>query len=485
MQNHLKGQWTTGRNLFVFDPRKATRGCPFRVILLINYCSDSDSEWLLEDLKAVMEAEVTEILLAKTKSSSAASSGDEIAMKSYSSGLKWIFLDYSSLWRAGLSWSIFFLLNIGVPLVSHFVYSCSDCDSDHQRPFDAIVQLSLSLFATLSFVSLSSFARKYGLRKFLFLDKLCDESEMVRQGYTLQLHRSMKLLSAFILPCFIADSAYKIWWFSSGGNQIPYLYNMLLSKVIVCILLMCSWLYRISISFLVCVLFRLTCYLQILRLEDFAQVFEKESDVASILIEHLRIRRNLRIISHRFRLFILSTLILVTISQFVSLLVITEPSSNTNLATSGELALCSMTLVTGLFICLRSAAKITHKAQSVTSLASKWHACATINSFDELDEETPTSQITSSHRAYSVPSHWDSDNEEGDGDDALDNTNLVPIYANTVSYQKRQALVTYFENNKAGITVFGFMLDRTWLHTIFAIQLSLTLWIFNKTIGIS
>lgn len=45
--------------------------------------------------------------------------------------------------------------------------------------------------------------------------------------------------------------------------------------------------------------------------------------------------------------------------------------------------------------------------------------------------------------------------------------------------------VTYFENNRAGITVFGFMLDRTSLHTIFAIQLSLTLWLLNKTIGIS
>ena len=159
--------------------------------------------------------------------------------------------------------------------------------------------------------------------------------------------------------------------------------------------------------------------------------------------------------------------------------------------------------MTGLFICLRSAAKITHKAQSVTSLAAKWHACATISSFDEVDDVTPPGQIAP------AAADWDTDNEEGDGDDVLDNTNLVPIYVNTISYQRRQALgmfvvqyliihvcfdsfefddvdaVTYFEHNKAGITVYGFMLDRTWLHTIFAIQLSLTLWILNKTIGIS
>ncbi|XP_057764949.1 uncharacterized protein LOC130985823 [Salvia miltiorrhiza] len=432
-----------------------------------------------------MEAEVVEVLLPKKKANyiSRGDSWNEanLELKSYGSGLKWVFLDYSSLWRAGLSWSVFFVLNIGVPLVSHFVFSCSDCDPSHQRPFDAITQLSLSLFAAISFLSISSFSRKYGLRRFLFLNRLSEESDKVRQHYTLQLHRSMKLLSAFVLPCFLVDSVYKIWWLSTGGEQIPYVYNIYLSKVIVCILLMCSWLYRISICFLVCVFFSLTCYLQLLRLDDFAQVFERESDVAAILVEHLSIRRNLRIISHRFRLFILSTLILVTISQFASLLVTTKPKSNVNIATAGELALCSITLVTGLFICLRSAAKITHKAQAVTALAAKWHACATINSFDDLDDETPSAQITPA----APHADWDTDNEEGDGDDVLDNTNLVPIYTHTISYQKRQALVTYFEHNRAGITVYGFMLDRTWLHTIFAIQLSLTLWILNKTIGIS
>lgn len=135
-----------------------------------------------------MEAEVTEIL-SQNKRDSFHEANFEL--KSYSSGLKWVFLDYSSLWRAGLSWSIFFLLNIGVPIVSHFVFSCSDCDPSHQRPYDAIVQVSLSLFAAISFISISSFARTYGLRKFLFLDKLSDESEKVRQGYTDQLHVSL------------------------------------------------------------------------------------------------------------------------------------------------------------------------------------------------------------------------------------------------------------------------------------------------------
>lgn len=96
--------------------------------------------------------------------------------------------------------------------------------------------------------------------------------------------------------------------------------------------------------------------------------------------------------------------------------------------------------MTGLFICLRSAAKITHKAQAVTSLAAKWHACATISSFDEVDDVTPPAQIAP------AVADWDTDNEEGDGDDVLDNTNLVPIYVNTISYQRRQALGMFVQH---------------------------------------
>ncbi|KAK6917807.1 Protein of unknown function DUF3537 [Dillenia turbinata] len=405
------------------------------------------------------------------------------ALKNFRSCLSWLCVDQSNPWRASLSWSVFFLLVIGVPLFSHFLLSCSSCDSNHQRPYDAIVQLSLSSVAALSFICLSSFARKYGLRKFLFLDKLCNESETIRQGYTEQLQRSMKILLFFVLPCFAGDSAYKLWWYITGSGQIPYYINIHASYTIACTLELCSWLYRTSIFIFICVVFRMTCHLQILRIQDFARVFQIETEVASVLKEHLRLRRNLRVISHRFLAFILLNLVFVTASQLASLLITTKSGAEVDIYKTGELALCSIALVTGLFICLRSATKITHKAQSVTCLASKWHVCATINSFDGSDGETPTTQIASC-RVYPITAGWDSSEEE-DGDDDLDNTRMLESYSHTISFQKRQALVTYLENNKAGITVYGFMLDRTWLHTIFGIELSLVLWLLSKTIGIS
>ncbi|KAF5185852.1 Extracellular ligand-gated ion channel protein [Thalictrum thalictroides] len=151
------------------------------------------------------------------------------------------------------------------------------------------------------------------------------------------MQRSLKILVFFVLPCFALEAAYKIWWYSSGASQIPFLGNVYLSDAIACILELSSWLYRTSIFFLVCVLFRLICYLQILRLQDFAQVFQEESDVGSVLKEHLRIRRHLRVISHRYRAFILSALMIITASQFASLFS-TTLSHDVSIFRAGELA---------------------------------------------------------------------------------------------------------------------------------------------------
>ncbi|PSS06113.1 Protein of unknown function DUF3537 protein [Actinidia chinensis var. chinensis] len=405
-------------------------------------------------------------------------------LHSFRSWLRWMCVDQSNAWTACLSWSVFMAMAIVVPCVSHFVLACASCDSKHSRPYDGVLQLSLSSIATLSFVCLSRFVRKYGLRRFLFFDKLCDESETVRKGYTEQLNLSLKILFIFVLPCFAAESAYKIWWYASGASGIPFLGNVYVSDTVACIMELCSWLYRTVVFFLVCVLFRLICHLQILRLQDFAQVFQVESDVESVLREHLRIRRHLRIISHRYRTFILWALIFITASLLVSLVITTRPTAEVNIYKAGELALCSVSLLAGLMILLRSATRITHKAQSVTSLATKWHVCATIESFEAADNETPVGHVTT-NQVFPVGTDGSSDGEDvGDEEDELDNTKLIPAYAySTISFQKRQALVTYFENNRAGITVYGFMLDRGSLHTIFGLELSLVLWLLGKTIA--
>ncbi|KAH7672240.1 hypothetical protein IHE45_09G042200 [Dioscorea alata] len=385
------------------------------------------------------------------------------------------------IWRTLTSWVLFLIFSIIVPAISHFLLSYSPT----RRSFDTIVELSLTAASTLSYLTLSRFIRRYGLRRFLALDKVHSESDRIRLGYTTQLNRSFRLLSLFVAPCFLLESIYKIWWYCTGAGRIPIIGSSVAIDTAACALELASWMYRTGLMFLVCVMFRLTCYLQILRLQEFAGVFEEESDVELVLSEHLRIRRQLKIISHRFRGFIVCFLVLVTASQFAALFLTTRPRSDVNFFNAGELALCSVGLVSGLLICLRSAAKITHQAQAITSHAAKWHVCATIESF-ETDPETPQNQISNVSSIHDIGGQESEDDDCCDeDDDVLDSTKLVQPHAHTISFQKRQALVTYLENNKAGITVFGFVLDRAWLHTIFMVQLTLFLWVLGKTIGIS
>lgn len=63
--------------------------------------------------------------------------------------------------------------------------------------------------------------------------------------------------------------------------------------------------------------------------------------------------------------------------------------------------------------------------------------------------------------------------------------NVITISQDPSAFQTRQALVTYLQHNNGGITVFGFVLDRGLLHTLFAFEFSLVLWILSKVIVLS
>lgn len=389
----------------------------------------------------------------------------------FRSCLQWMFMDQSDNSHAIISWVLFSLLGIVVPAVSQFVLSFRP----ERRPYAAVVQVSLSAASGCSFLCLSTVLRRYGLRRFLFLDKLRHESERVRLGYTHQLTRSFRILSFFVFPCFFAQTAYKIWWYCASAGKLPWLGNLIVSDIVVCFAELASWLYRTSIFLLTCVLFRLICYLQNLRLQDFVAVFDEQIVVEAVLKEHLDIRKQLKIVSHRFRGFIVATALIVTASQFSSVLLILRKDSADSLFNTGELAMCSIVLVFGLLMIIRGAVKITHQAQALTSHAAKWHACATMEETDMTgDSVYPVSFSDESSEADST----------GDSDDeVLEDTKFITVHANNISFQKRQALVTYLENNRAGITVFGFMLDRSYLHTVFMLEWTLFLWLLGKTVG--
>jgi len=139
-------------------------------------------------------------------------------LHTFRSYLQWMCVDQSNAIHATLSWFVFFVFALAVPALSHFFLACEDCDARHSRPYDSVVQISLSSVAVLSFLCLSSFVKKYGLRRFLFLDKLCDESETVRMNYMAQLNVSFLHLS-LELALFLCFFFFYLLFFLVNDNK--------------------------------------------------------------------------------------------------------------------------------------------------------------------------------------------------------------------------------------------------------------------------
>jgi len=265
-------------------------------------------------------------------------------LRSFRACLAWLCVDHSpsrGLAGAG-SWAVFLLLAAAAPAAVRLLPTAGP---PPPRPYDGQVQVSLTLAASLAYVSLRAVLRRSGgLRRLLYLDSLRRDSEDVQAGYTAQLARSFRVLACFVLPCALAEAAYKACWYyhyyyyaaALGGS--PWWP----AAAAACALEVASCVYRVALFFMVCVLFRVICYLQILRMAGFAREFGRFADVATVLQHHRRIREQLRKISHRYRKFIVCSLILVSASQFAALLSTTRPHAVVNLATAGELAVSKL-----------------------------------------------------------------------------------------------------------------------------------------------
>ncbi|XP_020211564.1 uncharacterized protein LOC109796289 isoform X2 [Cajanus cajan] len=378
--------------------------------------------------------------------------------------LKWCALDHSSNVRKLISYVVFTFLTIVVPLFTslflHVPASASQLDPFN---FNKLLQIPESSLAIIAFFTLSRFFPRYGLRQLLFLDALQDDSMYVRRGYTRELQKAFRYLACMMLPSFCVELVHKIIFFLNVEISVPSCGTPLKWFVFVSVLV--SWVYRTGLFLLACVLFRLTCELQILRFEGLHKLFEGcESDASIIFGEHVRIRRQLWITSHRYRFFIISCLLTITVSQLGSLLLVLEAKSDTTFFNSADLVICSAVQLCGFFLCLMGAARITHRAQGIVSIGTKWHMVVTNAS---AESEQWKAQMPEGPPS---PTAIDSDSSD---------INVAVTPQRPSSFQTRHALVTYLQHNYGGITLFGFVLDRGLLHTLFAFEFSMVLWILS------
>nr|GMD11193.1 Neuropeptides B/W receptor type like [Ipomoea batatas]GMD11196.1 Neuropeptides B/W receptor type like [Ipomoea batatas] len=194
----------------------------------------------------------------------------------------------------------------------------------------------------------------------------------------------------------------------------------------------------------------------------------------------MRLQYNLSKISHRFRIFLLLEFTIVTGSQFVTLFQTTAYHGIITCVNGGDFAVSSIVQVVGVILCLNAASKISHRAQGIGSLASRWHALATCSS----GEASQTRNTNGNLEATNAPSSFYRMSSESD----LESVDFMMMPTNTqlassmTSYQKRQSLVMYLQSNRGGITIYGWTVDRGLINTIFFIELWLILFVLGKTI---
>ncbi|XP_027099852.1 uncharacterized protein [Coffea arabica] len=397
-------------------------------------------------------------------------------LKTLDSFLALLGFKQNSILSVGLSWMVFLLIGFFLPVVILQLSNCPGCEKGQIKSFELDIVASQASLASASLICVSHNLRKYGIRKFLFVDRYTGHVERFSDQYIQKISESVRLLVLWVLPCFILKTArevirmlyvhHELWW-----QTVVILLAFVLSSTYVTIIFLSS-----------CILFYLVCNLQIIHFDDYGKLLERQSDVLILIKEHIRLRHYLSKISHRFRIYLILVFLIVTVSQFVTLFQTTGYTGIISFINGGDFAVSSIVQVAGITLCLNAAAKISHRAQGIGSLASQWHALRTCTPTDasQFRIASSTGSLEVDHMIGSLyTSYSESDLESLE---FVPTSQSTPLSSYASSYHKRQALVTYLQSNPGGITVFGWTVDRGLINTIFFIQLSLVLFVLGKTV---
>ncbi|TQD86780.1 hypothetical protein C1H46_027653 [Malus baccata] len=269
-------------------------------------------------------------------------SSDELC--SFRVSLKWWALDHSSSFGKFLSYFTFIFLTVLVPILTSLFLKLPSGDP---ISFNKLVQLPESGLAAIGFITLSCFFRKYGLRQLLFLDGLRDDSGFVRRGYTRELNKVFKYLACILLPSFFIELTHKIIFFSTIQLSLPHISSSVPVNSIMFVLVLASWVYRTGVFLLVCVMFRLTCELQILRFKGLNKLLEGRESESSIIFQVPILYHRMHVYHHG--------------ESIRALLLVLASKAEKTFLNSGDLVVCSAVELSG-----RSAQRLIDAVETVT-----------------------------------------------------------------------------------------------------------------------
>ncbi|KAK6148091.1 hypothetical protein DH2020_019003 [Rehmannia glutinosa] len=356
--------------------------------------------------------------------------------------------------RATLSWVAFFLFAVALPLFTVEFSRCAGCDKFEIETFELEILVSRAVVAAVSLLCVSRNLRKYGIRKALFVNRCHGHMTQFRKQYIQKIRVFYCLLVSWFGVCFLLKAAREV-------TRLMYLqHGPLWLSIVLFFACLFSWSFSTLVFLSGCALFHLVGNLQIIHFENYGKVLEKDLDVSVYIEEHM-------------------------ISQFVTLLQTTENQGIINFINGGDFAVLSIVQLVGIVLCLNAASKISHRAQSLGAIASRWHALVTNNSNDVsgsgILDNSGNAEYCPPAGSLSV-SYSESDLESADYMPLPTNGQLT---SSTSSYNRRQAFVTYVQSNTGGFTIFGWVVDRMLVNTIFFIELSLVFFVLGKTITIT
>jgi hypothetical protein len=101
--------------------------------------------------------------------------------------LTFLGFNQSSLWSSALSWVAFLLIGVALPVVVLELSDCSDCEEYQIKSFEMEIVASQACLAAVSLLCLSHNRRKYGIRRFLFVDRFNGQMARFRDDYDKQI----------------------------------------------------------------------------------------------------------------------------------------------------------------------------------------------------------------------------------------------------------------------------------------------------------
>lgn len=97
--------------------------------------------------------------------------------------LTFVGFNQSTVSRFVISWTAFFIIGVALPILILQLADCSACHKYQIKAFEIDIIASQACLAAVSLICLSHYFRKYGLRRFLFVDRYSGQMERFSHDY--------------------------------------------------------------------------------------------------------------------------------------------------------------------------------------------------------------------------------------------------------------------------------------------------------------